>query len=146
MSDNTITIVGNLTSDPELRFTSGGVSVANVTIASTPRVYNKSKQEWEDGEALFLRGTIWKDAADNVADSLHKGVRVVVTGKLKQRSWEDAKTGDKRSAVELEIEEIGPSLRFTTVTVEGKPKPSYGGGSDSGRGNPWTSDDDESPF
>src|SRR6185503_15438569 len=101
-----------------IRFTANGVSVANVTVASTPRVYNKSKGEWEDGEALFLRGTIWKDAADNVANSLHKGVRVIVTGKLKQRSWEDEKTGGKRTSIEMDIDEIGASLKFTQVTVE----------------------------
>src|SRR5690348_1204 len=84
VSENSVTIVGNLTADPEIRFTQGGVSVANITVASTPRVYNKQKQEWEDGQPLFLTGSIWKDAADNVANSLHKGVRVIVTGKLKQ--------------------------------------------------------------
>lgn len=143
MSDNTVTIVGNLTADPEIRFTQNGVSVANVTVASTPRVYNKRTSEWEDGEPLFLRGTIWKDAADNVANSLHKGVRVIVTGKLKQRSWEDEKTGGKRSAIEMDIDEIGPSLKFTQVSVEGRSKPSYGGGNS----NPWAgSQDDDSPF
>lgn len=141
MPENSITIVGNLVSDPELRFTQNGVSVANVSIASTPRVYNKSKQEWEDGDTLFLRGTVWKDAADNIAESLYKGVRVIATGKLKQRSWKDDKTGDKRTAVELEIEEIGPSLRYAQATVDKKPKDSYGG-------NPWSSSssDDEPPF
>ena len=141
MSDNSVTIVGNLTADPDIRFTQNGVSVANITVASTPRVFNKSKQEWEDGEALFLRGSIWRNAADNVANSLHKGVRVIVTGKLKQRSWEDEKTGGKRSAIEMDIEEIGASLRFTQVTIEGRSKPSYSGGDT----NPWQGDDD-SPF
>ena len=142
MSDNSITIVGNLTADPEIRFTEGGASVANITVASTPRVYNKQKQEWVDGEALFLRGTIWKDAAENVANSLHKGVRVIVTGKLKQRSWDDKKTGDKRTSIEMDVEEIGASLKFTQVTVESRVKPSY---NSSPKSDPWGSDDD-SPF
>jgi|SRR6185503_17698003 len=142
MSDNSITIIGNLTADPELRFTQGGVSVANITVASTPRVYNKQRQEWKDGEPLFLRGTVWKDAADNVADSLHKGVRVIVTGKLKQRSWDDEKTGSKRTSIEMEIEEIGASLKFTSVTVESRTKPSY---SSAPKSDPWASDD-EAPF
>lgn len=145
MPENTLTIVGNLTADPELRFTQGGASVANITIASTPRVYNKKTQEWEDGEALFMRATIWKDAADNVADSLYKGVRVIATGKLKQRSWDDEKTGTKRTSVELEIEEIGPSLKFAQVSVDRKSKGNYNSG-DSGS-SPWAgSSDDDSPF
>lgn len=142
MSENSVTIVGNLTADPEIRFTQNGVSVANLTVASTPRVYNKRTQEWEDGEPLFLRGTVWKEAADNVANSLHKGVRVIVTGKLKQRSWEDSKTGDKRTAIEMEIDEIGASLRFAQVSVEGKPKNSYGSAAKS---DPWAGNDD-APF
>ena len=143
MPENTLTIIGNLTADPELRFTQGGASVANVTIASTPRVYNKQTQQWEDGEALFMRGTIWKDAAENVADSLYKGVRVIATGKLKQRSWEDDK-GQKRTSVELEIEEIGPSLKFAQASVDRKTKGSYSSG-----GSQWAgsaNDDDDSPF
>lgn len=144
MPENTFTIVGNLTADPDLRFTQGGQSVANVTIASTPRVYNKNSQEWEDGDALFMRGTIWKEAAEHVAESLHKGVRVVATGKLKQRSWEDDK-GNKRTSVEMDIEEIGPSLKFNNVTVESRQKVSYGnGGRSAPTSDPWSNDD--SPF
>ena len=139
MSGNNVTFVGNLTADPDIRFTQGGASVANVNIAVNERVYNKQKQEWEDGEALFLRGSIWNDAAENVANSLHKGVRVIVTGKLKQRSWDDEKTGAKRTSIEMDIEEIGASLKFTQVTVEGRAKPSFNNGP-----NPWGSDD--SPF
>ena len=143
MPENTLTIVGNLVADPEIRFTQGGVSVANVTIASTPRVFKNG--EWTDGEALFLRGTIWKDAAENVANSLHKGVRVIATGKLKQRSWDDEKTGTKRTSVELEIEEIGPSLKFTGASIEGRAKASYSSGG--GNNSPWAgNDDDDSPF
>ena len=141
MSGNNVTFVGNLTADPEIRFTQGGASVANVNIAVNERVYNKQKQEWEDGDPLFLRGTIWRDAAENVADSLHRGVRVIVTGKLKQRSWDDEKTGTKRTSIEMDIEEIGPSLKFTSVTVEGRAKPSFSNGPKS---DPWGSDD--SPF
>lgn len=137
MPENTITIVGNLTADPEIRFTQNGVSVANVTIASTPRILKNG--EWTDGDPLFLRGTVWKDAADNVANSLYKGVRVLATGRLKQRSWEDSKTGDKRTAVELEIDEIGPSLKFAQATVDKKQK-AYSN-------DAWKSpDDNDAPF
>jgi len=111
MPDATVTIVGNLVADPDMRFTANGVAVANVTIASTPRTYDRQSGEWKDGESLFLRGTIWKEMAENVAGNLTKGRRVIATGKLKQRSFED-REGNKRSSIELEIEEIGPSLRF----------------------------------
>jgi single-strand DNA-binding protein len=115
--NNTITIIGNLTADPELRLTKSGTSVANVTIASTPRSFNKQTQTWEDGEALFLKGTVWKDLAEHVTDSLVRGARVIATGKLIQRSYE-TKEGEKRSSYELEIEEIGPSLRYATTAVK----------------------------
>ena len=111
MPDATVTIVGNLVADPDMRFTANGVAVANVTIASTPRSYDRQSGEWKDGESLFLRGTVWKEMAENVAENLTKGRRVIATGKLKQRSFED-REGNKRSSIELEIEEIGPSLRF----------------------------------
>jgi single-strand DNA-binding protein len=111
MPDATVTIVGNLVADPDMRFTANGVAVANVTIASTPRTYDRQSGEWKDGESLFLRGTVWKEMAENVAENLTKGRRVIATGKLKQRSFED-REGNKRSSIELEIEEIGPSLRF----------------------------------
>lgn len=112
MTDTSITIVGNLTADPELRFTQGGASVANFTIASTPRTFDRASGEWKDGDPLFLRATAWKGIAENVADSLTKGQRVIATGKLKQRSFE-TREGEKRTSIELEVEEIGPSLRFT---------------------------------
>jgi single-strand DNA-binding protein len=115
VSNASITIVGNLTADPELRFTKNGISVANVTIASTPRTFNKQTQAWEDGEALFLKGTVWKDLAEHVAESLTRGARVIATGKLVQRNWE--KDGEKRSVVELEIEEIGPSLKYAKASL-----------------------------
>ncbi|MEV6644318.1 single-stranded DNA-binding protein [Amycolatopsis sp. NPDC051371] len=114
--DTTITIIGNLTSDPELRFTPAGAAVANFTVASTPRTFNRATSEWADGEALFMRCTIWKQAAENVAESLTRGARVVIQGRLKQRSFQ-TKEGEKRTVVELDVDEIGPSLRYATATV-----------------------------
>jgi len=111
-----LTVVGNLTADPELRYTQGGHAVANFTIASTPRTFNKQTNEWDDGEALFLRASVWKEFAENVAGSLTKGSRVVATGRLKQRSYETT-AGEKRTAIELEVDEIGPSLRYATAQV-----------------------------
>lgn len=112
--DTTITIVGNLVGDPELRFTPSGAAVANFTVASTPRTYNRQKGEWEDGEALFLRCNIWKEVAENVAESLVRGQRVIIQGRLKQRSFE-TREGEKRTVVEVEADEIGPSLRYGTA-------------------------------
>ncbi len=124
MNETTITIIGNLTAAPELRFTPAGLAVANFTIASTPRV--KVNGEWTDGEALFLRCSIWREAAENVAESLDRGTRVIASGRLKQRSYE-TKEGEKRSVIELEVEEIGPSLRYATAkpvkSGQSKPKP-----------------------
>ena len=111
-----ITVVGNLTSDPELRYTQNGLAVANFTIASTPRNFDRASSEWKDGEALFLRASVWREFAEHVAGSLTKGARVIATGRLKQRSYE-TKEGEKRSTIELEIDEIGPSLRYATATV-----------------------------
>jgi single-strand DNA-binding protein len=115
-NDTTMTIVGNLTADPELRFTSSGAAVANFTVASTPRMFDKQSGEWRDGEALFLRCNVWRQAAENVAESLTRGARVVVQGRLKQRSFE-TKEGEKRTVVELDVDEIGPSLRYATAKV-----------------------------
>lgn len=115
-NDTTITIIGNLTADPELRFTPSGAAVTNFTIASTPRTFDRQSGEWKDGDALFLRASIWRQAAENVAESLTRGARVIVTGRLKQRSYE-TKEGEKRTVVELDADEIGPSLRFATATV-----------------------------
>jgi single-strand DNA-binding protein len=112
-----ITIIGNLTGDPELRFTPSGAAVANFTIASTPRTFDKQSNEWKDGETLFMRCSIWKDAAENVAESLTKGVRVVAVGRLKQRSY-DTKEGEKRTVIELEVDEVGPSLRYANAKVQ----------------------------
>ena len=114
--DTTITVVGNLTADPELRFTPSGAAVANFTVASTPRIYDRQTGEWKDGEALFLRCNIWREAAENVAESLTRGARVIVTGRLKQRSFE-TREGEKRTVVEVEVDEIGPSLRYATASA-----------------------------
>ncbi|OBF23227.1 single-stranded DNA-binding protein [Mycobacterium kubicae] len=130
--DTTITVVGNLTADPELRFTPSGAAVANFTVASTPRIYDRQSGEWKDGEALFLRCNIWREAAENVAESLTRGSRVIVTGRLKQRSFE-TREGEKRTVVEVEVEEIGPSLRYATAKVN-KASRSGGGGGGGGFG------------
>jgi len=111
-----ITVVGNLTADPELRYTQGGLAVANFTIASTPRTFDRQANEWKDGEALFLRASCWREFAEHVAGSLTKGSRVIATGRLKQRSYE-TKEGEKRTSIELEIDEIGPSLRYATASI-----------------------------
>ena len=111
-----ITVVGNLTADPELRYTQNGLAVANFTIASTPKVFDRQSNEWKDGEALFLRASVWKEHAEHVAGSLTKGSRVVATGRLKQRSYE-TKEGEKRTSIEFEVDEIGPSLRYATASV-----------------------------
>jgi len=135
--DTIITVVGNLTADPELRFTASGAAVANFTVASTPRTFDRGTGEWKDGEALFLRCNIWRQAAENVAESLTRGARVVVTGRLKQRSF-DTKEGEKRTVIELEVDEIGPSLRYATAEGGGGGSGGYGasgGSSGSGSGS-----------
>lgn len=130
--ETTITVIGNLTGDPELRFTPSGSPVANFTIASTPRTFDRQANEWKDGETLFLRCSLWRDAAENVAESLTKGTRVIVSGRLKSRSYE-TKEGEKRTVVELEVDEIGPSLRYATAKVA-RVQRSGGGGSNWGGG------------
>ncbi|QHC68316.1 single-stranded DNA-binding protein [Rathayibacter oskolensis] len=125
-----ITVVGNLTSDPELRYTQNGLAVANFTIASTPRTFDRQANDWKDGEALFLRASVWREFAEHVAGSLTKGSRVIATGRLKQRSYE-TKEGEKRTSIELEIDEIGPSLRYATAQVT---RASGGGAGGGGRG------------
>jgi len=112
-----ITVVGNLTADPELRYTQNGVAVANFTIASTPRLYDRQSGEWKDGEALFMRASVWREFAEHVASSLTKGSRVVATGRLRQRSYE-TKEGEKRTSIELEVDEVGPSLRYATAQIQ----------------------------
>jgi single-strand DNA-binding protein len=155
--ETVITIIGNLTADPELRFTPSGAPVANFTIASTPRIYDRQSNEWRDGDALFLRCSLWRDAAENVAESLTKGMRVIASGRLTQRSYE-TREGERRTVVELQVDEIGPSLRYATARVTRTPRGggSYaaGGGQSGGQTGP-TSDDpwatpantyDEPPF
>jgi len=152
-----ITVVGNLTSDPELRFIPSGAAVCNFTVAATPRAFNKATNEWEDQETLFLRCNIWRQAAENCAECLQRGMRVVVTGRLKQRSYE-TREGEKRTVIECEVEEVGPSLRYATAKVNrterasargGFSEPALGGFG-SGSGDPWTSTPlagpDEPPF
>ena len=127
-----ITVVGNLTADPELRYTQGGLAVANFTIASTPRTFDRQANDWKDGEALFLRASCWREFAEHVAGSLTKGMRVVATGRLKQTSYND-RDGNKRTAIELDVDEIGPSLRYATAQVTRASGGSTGGGG-GGRG------------
>ncbi|MDP9436554.1 MAG: single-stranded DNA-binding protein [Actinomycetota bacterium] len=128
--ETVITVVGNLTNDPELRFTPSGAAVASFTVASTPRTLDKATNEWKDGEALFLRCSVWRQAAENVAESLQRGARVIVQGRLKQRSFE-TKEGEKRTVIELDVDEIGPSLKYATAKVN---KTSRGGGQGGGFG------------
>jgi single-strand DNA-binding protein len=131
--DTTITIIGNITNDPELRFTPSGAAVANFTVASTPRAVDRQSNEWKDGETLFMRCSVWRDAAENVAESLARGSRVIVTGRLKSRSYE-TKEGEKRTVVELEVDEVGPSLRYATAKVNKTQRGGAGGGGFSGGG------------
>ncbi|GAA3669146.1 single-stranded DNA-binding protein [Microbacterium marinilacus] len=125
--ETVITVVGNLTADPELRYTNNGIPVANFTIASTPRTFDRASGEWKDGEALFLRASVWREFAENVAGSLTKGMRVIAQGRLSQRSYQD-REGNQRTAIELEVDEIGPSLRFATAQVTRAARGSGGGG------------------
>ena len=140
--ETTITIVGNLTADPELRFTPSGAAVANFTVASTPRTFDRQSNEWKDGETLFMRCSIWRDAAENIAESLHRGTRVIVTGRLKSRSYE-TKEGEKRTVIELDVDEVGPSLRYASAKVtkaeRGGSGGGFGGGGQGGapQSDPW---------
>ncbi|MCT1620289.1 MULTISPECIES: single-stranded DNA-binding protein [Janibacter] len=127
-----ITVIGNLTADPELRFTPSGAAVANFTVASTPRTFDRQTNEWKDAETLFMRCSVWREAAENVAESLTRGTRVVVTGRLVSRSWEDKETGQKRSVMEMQVDEVGPSLRYATAKVT---KTQRGGGGGQGGGS-----------
>ena len=129
--DTIITVVGNLTGDPELRFTPSGAAVANFTVASTPRAFDRQSNEWKDQETLFMRCSVWREAAENIAESLVRGNRVVVTGRLKSRSYE-TKEGEKRTVVELEVDEVGPSLRYAPAKVV---KGQRGGGQSGGGGS-----------
>lgn len=144
--DTTITVIGNLVDDPELRFTPSGAAVANFRIASTPRTFDKNSNEWKDGESLFLSCSVWRQAAENVAESLTKGTRVIVSGRLKQRSYE-TKEGEKRTVYEIEVEEIGPSLRYASAKLNRNSRGGGGGGYGGGGGrdagappeDPWAS-------
>ncbi|MBW4094508.1 MAG: single-stranded DNA-binding protein [Acidobacteria bacterium] len=131
--ETTITVIGNLTNDPELRFTPSGSAVANFTVASTPRTFDRQSNEWKDGETLFLRASVWREAAENVAESLTKGTRVLVSGRLKSRTYE-TKEGEKRTVMELEVDEIGPSLRYATAKIN-RTQRSGGAGGNFGGGN-----------
>ncbi|GAB3873501.1 single-stranded DNA-binding protein [Terrabacter terrigena] len=131
--DTVITIIGNLTADPELRFTPSGAAVANFTVASTPRQFDRQSNEWKDGETLFMRCSVWRDAAENVAESLQRGMRVIVSGRLKSRSYE-TKEGEKRTVVEMDVDEIGPSLRSATAKVNKTQRGGGGGGFGGGQG------------
>ncbi len=157
--DTSITVIGNLTGDPELRFISSGAAVVNFTVASTPRTFDRQANEWKDGETLFMRCSLWREAAENVAESLTKGMRVIVTGRLVSRSWET--NGEKRSVMEMQVDEVGPSLRYATAKVTRSQRGgSGGGGGFSGGGgysnspaggsanDPWASApaSDEPPF
>lgn len=124
--ETVITVIGNLTGDPELRFTPSGSAVANFTIASTPRTFDRQTNDWKDGETLFLRCSIWKEAAENVAESLTKGMRVIAEGRLKSRTY-DTKEGEKRTVMELEVDEIGPSLRYANAKVQRTQRNNQGG-------------------
>ena len=137
MSGETVlTLVGNLTADPEIRFTPSGAAVASFTVASTPRTFDRQAGEWKDGHALFLRCSIWRDAAENVAESLTKGTRVIVQGRLVQRSY-TTREGENRTVVEMQVDEIGPSLRYAKAQVTRQPRGGgQGGGFGGGQGGP----------
>ena len=159
--DTPITVVGNIVADPELRFTPSGAAVANFRIASTPRTFNKQTSQWEDGEGLFLTCNVWRQAAENVAESLSKGMRVIVNGRLRQRSYE-TREGEKRTVYEVEVDEVGPSLKYATAKVtrtqrDGQQQgQQFGGQQQSQQSDPWGSapqtafgggqDDSQPPF
>jgi single-strand DNA-binding protein len=156
--DTQITVVGNLTGDPELRFISSGAAVVNFTVASTPRTFDRQANEWKDGETLFMRCSLWREAAENVAETLTKGTRVIVTGRLVSRSWEA--NGEKRTVTEMQVDEVGPSLRYATAKVTRTQRGGSGSGGGGGFGggaaspaggsdsDPWASApaSDEPPF
>jgi single-strand DNA-binding protein len=158
--DTQITIIGNLTSEPELRYTATGQAVANFTVASTPRYLDKASNEWKDGDSLFLRCSVWRQAAENAAESLQRGTRVIVSGRLRQRSYE-TKEGEKRTVFEVEVDEVGPSLRNASAKVV-KSSRATGGQGSSGQGSggqggygssgaranddPWSSEPADSGF
>ena len=146
--ETTITLVGNLTADPELRFTPSGAAVANFTVASTPRTFDRNTNEWRDGDAMFLNCAVWRQAAENMAESLQKGMPVIVQGRLKSRSYE-TREGERRTVFEVDVDEIGPALRYATAKVSrnaggggGGGGRSYGGGGQGGQGGGGSHGDD----
>jgi len=158
--ETTLTIIGNLTADPELRFTPSGAAVCNFTVASTPRTFDKQSNEWKDGETLFMRCAVWREAAENVAESLVRGTRVLVSGRLKSRTYE-TKEGEKRTVVEMDVDEVGPSLKYASAKVTKADRGGFGGSQDRGgrtggqggsQVDPWAtgpstgSQDSEPPF
>jgi single-strand DNA-binding protein len=149
MNDTTITIVGNLVDDPELRYTPSGNPVARFRIASTPRFYDKQAQEWKDGDSLFLTCNVWRQAAENVAESLQRGMRVIVSGRLRQRSYE-TKEGEKRTVYEVEVDELGPSLRNASAKVNKAARKDGSQAKAEQASDPWASGPggfkDEPPF
>lgn len=129
-----ITVIGNLTADPELRFTPSGAAVANFTVASTPRTFDRQSNDWKDGETLFMRCSVWREAAEHVSESLHRGDRVIVSGRLVSRSWQTPE-GDNRSVMEMQVDEVGPSLRYATANVtKAQRQGGQGGGWQGGSG------------
>ncbi|ANH49916.1 single strand DNA binding protein [Propionibacterium phage PFR2] len=155
-SETPITIVGNLTADPELRYTNSGIAVANFTVASTPRTFDRQANEWKDGEALFLPCSVWRQPAENVAESLAKGMRVIVQGRLRARSYDD-RDGNRRTVIGIEVDDVGPALKFATATVTRAAASATGQPPAAPRGNapakaappsdPWTAaKTDEPPF
>ena len=153
--DIVVTVVGNLTNDPELRFTPSGAAVASFTVASSSRYLDKATNEWKDGEPTYLRCSVWRQYAENVAESLTKGTRVIVTGRLKQRSYE-TREGEKRTVMEVEVDDVGPALRYATAKVNRVQRQGGGFGADAGGGagpsdDPWAAApsggfNDEPPF
>lgn len=139
-----ITVVGNLTADPELRFTPSGAAVANFTVASTPRKFDKQSSAWVDGEALFMRCNVWRDYAEHVAESLTRGMRVIVDGTLKQRSYTTSE-GEKRTVIEMDVNEVGPSLRYATAKVNKAVRGDGFGGQNEGRNDQWNTEPVRNP-
>ncbi|AYY15085.1 single-stranded DNA-binding protein [Actinobacteria bacterium YIM 96077] len=139
--ETVITLIGNLTDDPELRFTPSGAAVANFRVASTPRTFNRQTNTWEDGEPLFLSCSVWRQVAENAAETLQRGMRVIVSGRLKQRSFE-TREGERRTVFEVDVDEVGPSLRYATAKVTKTQRQGgggFGGGAPQGGGDPWAS-------
>lgn len=142
--ETVITVVGNLTSDPELRYTQNGLAVPNIMIESTPRTFDRQANEWKDGDALFLRASVWREVAEHVSGSLTKGARVIAQGRLRQTSWTD-RDGNQRTGFVLDVDEIGPSLRYATAQVTSAQRNGQGSGQQQGRGSQWTGQQQTAP-